>query len=414
MKIHNLRTENSTDKARVAATVTWEDCDQPTTDVYFETDAAFADSLTCNPHAFLVGCLIQAFYHGEERVFIDEEICPELHEGLTTAMHWIHYWFNDSFREIVRIEAITRAKSLTPGKPERAGFFFSGGIDSWAALRANRLKFPSEHPGSFKDGLVVYGMHLEEPPDFKQVLDSLSKVTIEARINLLPVRTNIVSLGHGWDFWTTGLFAAAFSAVAHAVSHRLSVVSLASAGWSIPHLVPHASHPLIDSNYSSSDLRIRHDGVTLSRLDKVRLLAGWDLALQHLRVCNNTNAIRPDRLNCGRCEKCVRTMLEFLAVGALDRVSAFQANDVSPELVLSAVRLDPIDAPFYQELLGPLSERGRNDLVAAIKSKLSHYQRVEKVRRLKERVKQMDRKYFQGRLVGLKRSLSGNTQAKVR
>src|SRR5258707_13217773 len=132
MKITNLRTENRTDGRRVAATVGWEDCHQPTMDVYFETDAEFADSLACNPHAFLVGSIIPAMHHGEKRVFIDEEICPELHEGLITAMHWIHYWFNDSFQEIVRIEAKPRIKSLTPGKPERAGFFFSGGLYAWA------------------------------------------------------------------------------------------------------------------------------------------------------------------------------------------------------------------------------------------------------------------------------------------
>jgi hypothetical protein len=106
-------------------------------------------------------------------------------------------------------------------------------------------------------------------------------------------------------------------------------------------------------------------------------------------------------------------MLEFLAAGALDRAVTFQERDVSPELVQSAVILHPIDLRFYQELLVPLSEQGRDDLVAAIKSKLSQYHRAEKMRRLKEQVKQIDRKYFQGRLVGLKRSLSGNNQAKT-
>lgn len=42
----------------MVATVIWEDTNQSDTDVYFETDAEFADSLTGNPHAFLVGCLI--------------------------------------------------------------------------------------------------------------------------------------------------------------------------------------------------------------------------------------------------------------------------------------------------------------------------------------------------------------------
>src|SRR5437763_425540 len=124
MIITDLRTENSPGSVRVAATVAWEDCGQPTTDVYFETDAEFAGGLTCNPHAFLTGCLIPAFHHGEKRIFMDEEVCPELREGLVTAMSWIRHWFYGRDRRMTRIEAKTRATSLTPGKAERAGFFF--------------------------------------------------------------------------------------------------------------------------------------------------------------------------------------------------------------------------------------------------------------------------------------------------
>jgi len=238
MKIENLREQWEGGQKRVVATVHWEDCDRPSQDIYFQTESAFAENLTCNPHAFLVGCLIPAFHHGEERIVIDEEICPELQEGLIICMSWIRYWFYDADQTIVRIEAKTRSESLTPGKPERAGFFFSGGVDSWAALINNRLKFPLEHPASFKDALAVYGMHRKEPQDFKQVLGSLLAVTKEAGITPILVHTNIVSLGRGWDFWTTGSFGAAFAAVAHAFTHRLSAVSLASAGWGIPHLVP--------------------------------------------------------------------------------------------------------------------------------------------------------------------------------
>ena len=54
MKIEDLRSEKGGGRAKVAATVIWEDCDRPTHEVYFETDEAFADGLSCNPHAFLL------------------------------------------------------------------------------------------------------------------------------------------------------------------------------------------------------------------------------------------------------------------------------------------------------------------------------------------------------------------------
>lgn len=66
MKIENLKSEKNADLARVAATITWENCDRPTQEIYFETTEAFAQDLTCNPHAFLVACIMPAMRHGEK------------------------------------------------------------------------------------------------------------------------------------------------------------------------------------------------------------------------------------------------------------------------------------------------------------------------------------------------------------
>jgi hypothetical protein len=404
MKIENLRFDTIDNKARVIAKVTWEDCDQPITDVYFEVDPAFADSLTCNPHAFLVGCVISAFHHGEKRIAVDGEICPQLREGLMTVMTLMRHWYYEPDKSLVQIEAKIRARSPTPGKPERTGVFISGGLDSFAALRSNRLNFPPEHPGSFKDGLVVFGFHDEEPDDFRKVLASLSEVAQEVGITPIMVRTNLLALGQGGAFWSDELFGAAFAAVAHVFAKRFSTVALASAGVTFKrNLNPHGSHPLIDPNYSSSDLRIHHDGIALSRLDKTRLIADWDFALERLRVCNNTRTVRSRELNCGKCEKCVRTMLAFLALGALHRVPVFPVRDVSADLVRS-IRISSIVACNYEELLAPLAEKGRNDLVSAIKAKINQCGRSERLYEWKTQLKRFDRRYLNSRLVRLKQS----------
>jgi hypothetical protein len=139
MRIEDLRSEKKAGKSRVAATVIWEDCNRSTHDVYFETEEAFAEGLVCNPHAFLVGCAIPAMHYGEQRVFIDAEICPELKLGLMDAMSWLRHWYYDPDRALVQIEAKTRSGLPTPRTPERAGFFFSGGIDAYATLRMSTL-----------------------------------------------------------------------------------------------------------------------------------------------------------------------------------------------------------------------------------------------------------------------------------
>ena len=402
MRIENLRSEKKGNRVRVAATVIWEDCDRPTQEVYFETDEVFADGLSCNPHAFLVGCIIPAMHYGEKRVIMDAEICPELRTGLITAMSWIRHWYYGLDRNLVQIETKTRSNLPTPRTTERAGFFFSGGVDAFATLRANRLTFPLEHPWSIKDGLLVYGLELDEIEAFEYVVDSLSRVAQEAGITLIPVYTNLYlnyrqedSLDK-FSFWTYKFGGASLAAIAHAFARRLTVVSIA-ASHDISGLQPWGTHPLLDQNYSSIDLQIRHDGIAISRLEKTKLVADWDAALQHLRVCNLFKHYRPDMLNCGECTKCVKTMLALLALGVLNQTHVFPEHDVSAELVLKhAYIYDAYSESSYRELIAPLAGKGRHDLVRAIEYRIAKYH--SSVFGWKSKVKQLDRKYLNGYL----------------
>jgi hypothetical protein len=74
----------------------------------------------------------------------------------------------------------------------------------------------------------------------------------------------------------------------------------------------HGSTPLTDPLLGSDAFSVRHDGAAASRIEKVALVAEWPQALQNLRVCwEGPNKGR----NCGRCEKCIRTILDFRVAG---------------------------------------------------------------------------------------------------
>ena len=415
MKIENLRSERKGNRARIAARVSWEDCDRPTQEVYFETEEEFAHGLSCNPHAFLVGCILPAMHYGEERVYIDAEICPELREGLMTAMSWIRHWYYQSDREPVRIDAKVRSRLLNARTPQRAASFLSGGIDALALLRANRFNFPLQHPGSIKDGLIIYGQNIESdnrPETFEQAVTALSRVARDAGLTLIPVYTNIRYLNKDTEFFIAQFHGAILASVAHAFTRRFTAVSIAASGdiasFSAPsrqNCSPYGSHPLLDPNYSSSDLRICHDGLRLSRFAKTKLVADWDIALQNIRVCKPN---WPGK-NCGRCEKCVRTMLALVALGVLDKTQAFSEDDVSKEMV-STIRIKKQTAQrgftiedSYVELITPLAKKGRDDLVEAIEDlrARAHYRETA----FKARIKRFGREYFHSSLARFKRLL---------
>jgi hypothetical protein len=401
MRVEEFRKETDGSRVRVTATVIWEDNDRPSQEIYYETDQAFAQDLSCDPQAFLVGSILPAMRHGEERIAVDAAICPELRNGLLTAMDWLCAWYGPP-RKPVRIETRPGVRYPRSGREARAASFLSGGLDSLATLRANRLDYPLDHPGSIKDCLLLHGFDIGghkgadgKLETFERAVDALSALAEDAQVTLIPVYTNLRHLDDSDRFSLYEFHAAMLTSVVHVLTKRLTRIYIGSS-HNLPRLEPWGSHPLLDPNYGSAELQVWYDGLRFSRLDKAELIADWDAALENIRVCTENPT---DRLNCGRCEKCMRTMLELLAVGSLDRATAFPVQDVSPELLEEVLGVADIGytADSYRDLIGPLTERGRSDLVAVIEDKFAQLEKRrawEEERDWKGVVKRFDRRFL--------------------
>lgn len=408
MKIENLRTETQAERVRIVATVIWENRDRPPQDVYIETTTEYGKDIFANPNSFLLACTLPAMRYGESRIALDVPICPEIEDGLTTAMKYAIDWFGGD-RQVIPIEAPIQHEVLYPDKPERAAGMFSGGIDALAMVRDNHLNFAKNHPRRIQDGILVYGVLQEEDefdPSFQNVIDAVSAMAQDADINLIQVSTNAYAhlgdLDPDFSFWRFEYHGSFLAAVAHAFVPRLTSVSIAST-YDLANLEPWGSHPLIDPLYSSTKLKIRHENVALSRLEKTRLVGEWDVALKHLRVCNQKASYSQGNYNCGQCEKCVRTMTALLSLNLLDRVPTFIEKDVSKELLLKTCYLsDSYEVNCYRELIEPLSQIGRSDLVEGINQIIKRYYEQD----LKGAIKRLDRTLFNGNLLNIGRKLT--------
>ena len=398
MIIEDIRTEPVDGKPRLTARVVWEDSDRPPIDIYFGTESAFADALAVLPDPFLAATLTPAMWAGEKRIRVDGEVCPELMDNLAVVRSLFQHWFNVG-HGAAAIEARPRPRPHQESTERRAACFLSGGLDSLAAFRANRLNFPREHPESLKDGIIVFGLEVENERSFSMVLDTLTEFAQEAECRLVPVFTNVRMLNPDWRFWYNAHMGPALCAVAHAFQRRFSSVTVGS-DYDVAHLVPHGSHPLVEPNFSSYSLRVHYHGLTLSRLGKARLIADWPAALRHLRVCNVSEGYQRGSLNCGRCEKCIRTMLELMAVGVFDKAPVFQQREISPRMI-ERLYMPGAIRPYYEELIGPLAAAGRPDLDDAIQQRLTR----SRWTRLTEHLRTFDREFLNGSLVSLKRAV---------
>lgn len=406
MRIEGIRVEPGAGVVRLRASVIWEDCPRPESEVFYETAEEFSAALSPHAHAFLVGCSPPAMREGEQRIWVDGEVCPELREGLMAALEFLRSWYGLEGPG-PRIEARWGFRSAKARR--RNAMFLTGGVDSLAALRRNRLSRKPGDPGWIEDGLVILG--LGDIPDEDRVLPVLSDVARATGITVLPIRTNVRYLEEDWEFWTDWFEGAVLASVAHAVAARVGSAAIAST-YSIHELHPHGSHPLLDPCFSSSDLSIRHVDVRLSRFEKTKVVAGWEDGLRLLRVCHDPANIPPGSLNCGACEKCVRTMLALVALGKLGKTAGFPKDDLTASDVARAVHLDPGRLLFSQELLGPLRDAGREDLARVLEFKMAKYH--GKVPGWRMGLARLDKAVLGGRLASTRRQLSRFTPRRQR
>ena len=119
--------------------------------------------------------------------------------------------------------------------------------------------------------------------------------------------------------WGYHYHGSCLAAVAMLLSGSLRKMFIASSGC-YDRLVPWGSTYTLDPLWNTAHMELDHDGSEYDRLGKVRALANDDLALRYMRVCYQN----PEQgTNCGRCEKCLRTMVALRLCGALERCEVF-------------------------------------------------------------------------------------------
>jgi len=196
-------------------------------------------------------------------------------------------WCPDHYRRVAVSADDVVMEGTTPSL--RAVTLFSGGVDSTFTLWRHQSKRAGHASRDIVTALMIHGFD----------------------IPLTCIITNWRSAICGKQ-WETEFAAGLVSCLRQFQGD--AAAGLIGSGRDYSHLVmPWASsNPVTDPLLSSDDFEIVYDGGGFSRTEKVAAIAGWGAAADRLRVCWEGPATGR---NCGVCEKCVRTKLNFMAAG---------------------------------------------------------------------------------------------------
>jgi hypothetical protein len=361
------------------ASIIWENAVRPTYRLYFQTSEEYADIFWADPNAFLMACYLPAYHLGEKRIRVEGAICPLLHQHLKGAMMLVKSWYPDDFNIQPLIEPAEGFKALMPFG-SRSLSLLSGGIDSLSILRANHLLLPADHPDFIKGTLSVshYGKKAETLDEYTEHIKGRMEIALPLAkdANLLPifVLTNVWRFNPSGYFYDFKAHGAQLSAAASFFSKGFNKGFIASS-FDAAYLHKYwGSHPLLDSYYSSNHFKMEHTGTEMNRLEKTEIVANWPAALQHVRVCQKEHS---GELNCGTCEKCIRTMTHLEALGMLRNCKSFPENNIDAERInyLEKYKMlfDVEQIYLYKLSLPLLTQNGREDLVTALKGVFSAF-----------------------------------------
>jgi len=370
--------------------------------VYFAlSDAAHGDCVSGDASPFAAALLLPAMRQGEDLI-IDGCMSGQLYQGMHEIMEVVLAW--DIGLKPIKIEAGSLAADQP--SPARSASFFSGGVDSFYTYLKH--KADPDEADRISSFILVNGFDIDRRNTrlWDRALANIRSVAAAENVGLTVVRSNIQGLVEPillWDFSHGGCLAAA-GLFLRGGFRQIYIPSTHSAAEQIPW----GSNLALDANWSTEGTRFVHDGTEATRLEKVISQVGRSpLALKHLRVCfaNENGAY-----NCGRCDKCLRTMVNLYIAGTLERSATFP-HRVDPELV-AAVPTIPGEhgGIFHSENLAALQERDlAPELQRAIRTSMSNAVATKRSVKdvVEDRLKYLDHVFTRGCAYSVWDRLSG-------
>lgn len=277
--------------------------------LWWESTDALPPLQAGDAESFLIPAIFAAMSEGRD-IRIEGSVGERLLANLEEfAIAWAR-WKPGAYRRVrilpdeIRAEA-PRAWSRT------AVAAFSGGVDASYTVWRHHSGEARHASREIVACALIHGFDIpleqEEKfaTSFRLAKESLDSVGIE----LVPLRSNLRKiLTLDWH----DLHGAAIIGAMQLLGSKAGTILVGSSDPYDQLLLPYGSNPVTDPLLATGSMDVVHDGCGIDRTGKIAAIAAWTTGTENLRVCWAGSQIDA---NCGRCEKCVRTRMNFLVNG---------------------------------------------------------------------------------------------------
>lgn len=268
-------------------------------------------NLAQNSDPFVIGAIYLIMQSGHDahiHGFVSPSLLCNLEDFQSVWTNW-----RPGLKRVV-IHADHEKEPVDLRQKDESVVAFSGGVDSCFTAFSQAGGYRDnvhQNPSRLAAGVMVQGFDipLDQPEVFASAVTQSQVLLSSIGLELIPIATNYRELVEDW----THSFGAAAASCLALFSGRFRAGFISQGlTWSEFHFLHEGSNPLTDPLLSSDSFRIVPGGTAFKRSEKIYAMREWKEFLQYLRVC--WQGPQKDR-NCCECEKCMRNILTFRALG---------------------------------------------------------------------------------------------------